>query len=103
MTQKSRRFEMALRGVWQLQKLVVSYCNWGGTSLYGIRIACTDREKSAAGSGNRACKGATSLPQGHIHYGIEMRGWCLSVKNMDPEQVLLNAMRMRNSLLEGKW
>lgn len=27
---------MALRGVWQLNKLVVSYCNWGGSSR-GIR------------------------------------------------------------------
>ncbi|KAL4203566.1 hypothetical protein AMTRI_Chr01g128650 [Amborella trichopoda] len=27
---------MALRGVWQLEKLVVSYCNWGGSSR-GIR------------------------------------------------------------------
>ncbi|KAL2920849.1 54S ribosomal protein L51 mitochondrial [Bienertia sinuspersici] len=23
---------MSLRGVWQLQKLIVSYCDWGGSS-----------------------------------------------------------------------
>jgi hypothetical protein len=28
--------KMALRGVWQLQKLVVNYCDWGGSSR-GIR------------------------------------------------------------------
>ncbi|KAM3329478.1 hypothetical protein ACQJBY_026502 [Aegilops geniculata] len=27
---------MALRGVWQLQKLVVNFCDWGGSSK-GIR------------------------------------------------------------------
>jgi len=34
---------MALRGVWQLQKLVVNYCDWGGSSR-GIRydeIVCS--------------------------------------------------------------
>lgn len=28
--------QMSQRGVWQLQKLTVSYCNWGGSSR-GIR------------------------------------------------------------------
>ncbi|WVZ25598.1 hypothetical protein V8G54_004142, partial [Vigna mungo] len=36
---------MALRGVWQLHKLIVSYCNWGGSSR-GIR---TLQLKSVAG------------------------------------------------------
>jgi hypothetical protein len=35
------RGEMALRGVWQLQKLVVNYCDWGGSSR-GIRY-CSSR------------------------------------------------------------
>jgi hypothetical protein len=33
---------MALRGVWQLQKLVVNYCDWGGSSR-GIRYSSSRR------------------------------------------------------------
>ncbi|KAJ0815391.1 hypothetical protein HanPSC8_Chr17g0796941 [Helianthus annuus] len=28
---------MSQRGVWQLQKLVVSYCNWGGSSRVSVK------------------------------------------------------------------
>ncbi|GJN30647.1 hypothetical protein PR202_gb18972 [Eleusine coracana subsp. coracana] len=47
---------MALRGVWQLQKLVVNYCDWGGSSR-GIRyfdsssvLFCVFQFKDAAAS-----------------------------------------------------
>ena len=33
---------MALRGVWQLQKLVVNFCDWGGSSK-GIRYCSSCR------------------------------------------------------------
>uniref|UniRef100_A0A453EHM7 Uncharacterized protein n=1 Tax=Aegilops tauschii subsp. strangulata TaxID=200361 RepID=A0A453EHM7_AEGTS len=37
---------MALRGVWQLQKLVVNFCDWGGSSK-GIRYCSSCRFDSA--------------------------------------------------------
>ncbi|XP_009104214.1 54S ribosomal protein L51, mitochondrial isoform X1 [Brassica rapa] len=123
---------MALRGVWQLQKLVVSYCNWGGSSR-GIR-AFMESELPALIEKNPQLEVATELSRGqHPYlkgiYSIEFlsSSYLLSctgtvtsldvsyfflaydcvgnrnervvcVKNMDPEQVLLNATRLRNSL-----
>ncbi|CAN7052434.1 unnamed protein product [Brassica rapa subsp. trilocularis] len=94
------RIEMALRGVWQLQKLVVSYCNWGGSSR-GIR-AFMESELPALIEKNPQLEVATELSRGQHPYlkGIyrNRNERVVCVKNMDPEQVLLNATRLRNSL-----
>ncbi|CAN6935526.1 unnamed protein product, partial [Brassica oleracea] len=96
----NERFEMALRGVWQLQKLVVSYCNWGGSSR-GTR-AFMESELSALIQKNPQLEVATELSRGQHPYlkGIyrNRNERVVCVKNMDPEQVLLNATRLRNSL-----
>lgn len=91
--------QMALRGVWQLKKLVVSYCNWGGSSR-GIR-AFMESELPALKEKNPQLEVITELSRQHpylkgIYRNRNERVVC--VKNMDPEEVLLNATRLRNSL-----
>lgn len=92
--------QMALRGVWQLKKLVVSYCNWGGSSR-GIR-AFMESELPALKEKNPQLEVITELSRGQHPYlkGIyrNRNERVVCVKNMDPEEVLLNATRLRNSL-----
>ncbi|KAF2597918.1 hypothetical protein F2Q68_00008953 [Brassica cretica] len=57
---------MALRGAWQLQKLVVSYCNWGGSSR-GIR-AFMESELPALIEKNPQLEVATELSRGQHPY-----------------------------------
>ncbi|VVB06274.1 unnamed protein product [Arabis nemorensis] len=91
---------MAQRGVWQLQKLVVSYCNWGGSSR-GIR-AFMESELPAFIAKNPQLDVVPELSRGQHPYlkGIyrNRNERVVCVKNMDPEEVLLNATRLRNSL-----
>ncbi|MBA0779847.1 hypothetical protein Gotri_004046 [Gossypium trilobum] len=114
---------MALRGVWQLKKLRVSYCDWGGSSR-GIRLfwALLERELALGILVNNMLQGwafmeselptfkeknpqlevVTELIRGqHPH----LKGFyknknerVVCVKNMTPEDILLYATRLRNAL-----
>ncbi|KAI9156964.1 hypothetical protein LWI28_014778 [Acer negundo] len=92
--------KMALRGVWQLQKLVVSYCNWGGSSR-AIR-AFMESHLPEFKESNPQLEVVTELIRGqHPHLKGFYRNRnerVVCVKNMTPEDVLLHATRLRNAL-----
>ncbi|KAK3148045.1 hypothetical protein QOZ80_3BG0289910 [Eleusine coracana subsp. coracana] len=91
---------MALRGVWQLQKLVVNYCDWGGSSR-GIRTFM-EQHLPAFRENNPHLEVVTELVRGQhpnlkgIYKNHNERVVC--VRNLPPEDILLQATRLRNSL-----
>ncbi|KAI3506660.1 hypothetical protein L1887_21223 [Cichorium endivia] len=92
--------QMSQRGVWQLQKLTVSYCNWGGSSR-GIR-EFMESQLQAFKESNPQLEVVTELNRGQHPF---LKGAyknknerVVSVMNMTPEDVLLCATRLRNSL-----
>ncbi|KAK9205768.1 hypothetical protein WN943_016038 [Citrus x changshan-huyou] len=102
---------MALRGTWQLQKLIVGFCDWGGSSR-GIR-AFMESHLPAFKASNPQLEVVTELIRGqHPHlkglyskFAIpsSLPAWnknerVICVKNLTPEEIHLHATRLRNAL-----
>uniref|UniRef100_A0A453IQ23 Large ribosomal subunit protein mL43 n=3 Tax=Triticinae TaxID=1648030 RepID=A0A453IQ23_AEGTS len=92
---------MAMRGVWQLQKLVVNYCDWGGSSR-GISRAFMESHLPALKEKNPQLEVVTQLVRGQhpnlkgIYKNHNERVVC--VRNLAPEDIMLQASRLRCSL-----
>lgn len=91
---------MALRGVWQLKKLVVSYCNFSGSSR-GVR-KFIDQELPAFKEKNPQLEVETVLDRGQHPflkgYYVNHRDRVVGVKNLESKEILLQATRLRSCL-----
>ncbi|KAK1290653.1 hypothetical protein QJS10_CPB18g00388 [Acorus calamus] len=91
---------MALKGVWQLQKLVISFCDISGSSR-GIR-AFMESHLPAFKERNPQLELLTELNRGRHPYlkalyrNKNERVVC--IRNQEPEEILLQATRLRNTL-----
>ncbi|XLS61089.1 hypothetical protein HN51_015317 [Arachis hypogaea] len=101
---------MALRGVWQLQKFIVSYCNWAAavevtepilTFVLNNNRASMESELPVFKEKNPQLEVVTELIHGqHPHLKAFYKNKnerVICVKNMDPEDVLHHAMRLSNA------
>lgn len=91
---------MALNGIWQLKKLVVRYCDWGGSSR-GMREFIQSHLPSFEKS-NPQVEVVIEMMRGKLPH---LRGYyrCPTVRmvdsrNVDPKDILLQAIRLRNAL-----
>lgn len=89
---------MSKKGVWQLQRLIVNYCDIGGSSI-GTRAILNDKLIKFA-TENPQINFVTFIRRGkHPHLRAEYKSGrmhAISVKNMSPEDVMRKMYDLRN-------
>lgn len=90
---------MATRGVFQLRKLKIRYCDWGGSSrgardFIRERIAYFARETPAAEIETEVKRGRHPCLVGEYISGDEQ---IIGVKNLSPQEIWKYAISLRNS------
>ncbi|KAH6558210.1 hypothetical protein KP509_1Z073600 [Ceratopteris richardii] len=91
---------MALRGVWQLKKLQVAYCDFSGSSK-GVR-RFIERELPAFKEQNPQLEVETQLIRGKHPFlkgfYVNQKDRVVGVKNLESKEILLQATRLRSCL-----
>ncbi|CAI5980565.1 unnamed protein product [Closterium sp. NIES-64] len=90
---------MAVRGVWQLRRLVVNHCDFSGSSRGAREFVASLLPRFKEGNPQLAVDAVVNRgkhPNLHAQY-VNGRERVVDVKNQEAETILIQALRLRNS------
>ncbi|GJP32861.1 hypothetical protein CLOM_g17455 [Closterium sp. NIES-68] len=90
---------MAVRGVWQLKRLIVNHCDFSGSSRGAREFVASLLPHFTEGNPQLAVEAVVRRgkhPNLHAEY-VNGRERVVDVKNQEAETILIQALRLRNS------